>query len=111
VANVHAQEHGVSDMMRMVAAEHARLLLEMLAILEAASFIVASQPLLGSYVATPLAGGEATAAAVRQLAAQKARLEAELVPDLATNVALVWVCTRALPDILRGMLFGCMQAL
>ena len=90
------------DMMKVVASEHGRLLLELLSALEGAGFVAGSQELPGTYAATHRVGSAETVAALRELEQQKRVLESELVPDLATNVTLVWACTRPLPDILRG---------
>ena len=92
----------MASMMQVVAAEHARLLLELLAALEGAGYIAASRELPGSYITMSELGDAETVAALRELEQRKRALESELVPDLAANVTLVWACTRPLPDILRG---------
>lgn len=87
-------------MRQTVAAEHHRLLSELLYILMASSFITSLPE--GSYRAADTLADPAFISSLRSIAAEKTRLEREIVPDLAANVVLVWACTQALPDILRG---------
>ena len=92
----------LSSLLTTVSARHSRLLLELLGILGAAGFITASVEPPSTYRGTDQLGRKDLRAALGQLATHKANLENELVPDLATNVRLVWLCARALPDILTG---------
>jgi hypothetical protein len=90
----------VAEMMKRIDAMHGRLTLELLDILCAAGFIQSQAP--GSYAGSDLLGSAELLASVADIGAQKNRLETQLVPDLASNVELVWVCMQALPDILTG---------
>lgn len=92
----------MADLMKRIDLMHARLTLELLDILRAAGFIKLHAP--GSYTATEMLGSSELLASIADISAHKRRLETELVPDLATNVELVWVCMQALPDILTGAL-------
>ena len=92
----------LSDVRTAVSERHSRLLLELLDILEAAGFIAAEGEPPAAYRGTDQLGSGDVRAALGQLAVRKAHLEEELVPDLAANVRLVWVCAQALPDILTG---------
>lgn len=90
----------VAELMKCIDAVHGRLALELLDILQAAGFIVSEAP--DSFKAAEKLGSPDMQAAVAGISAQKHSLETELVPDLATNVKLVWECMQALPDIVTG---------
>lgn len=92
----------LGDLMKRIDAMHARLTLEILDILMAAGCIRQDAP--ATYAATELLGSPEFQASLAGISTQKSRLETELVPELATNVVLVWACMQALPDILTGML-------
>jgi hypothetical protein len=87
-------------MHKVVAAEHHRLLSELLDILKAANFVTSDAS--GRYRLTENALNPSIQFGLGSIASDKAKLETETVPDLAANVVLVWSCMQALPEILRG---------
>lgn len=95
----------LGELMKRIDAMHGRLALELLDILREAGFIESELP--GSYRAAEKLGSPDVQAALAGISSQKVTLKRELVPDLATNVELVWVCMQALPDILTGDLHSC----
>ena len=90
----------LAELMKRIDAVHGRLALELLSILRAAGYIESDAP--GSFTATNKLDSPELQAALAGISTQKLSLQRELVPDLATNVELVWVCMQALPDILTG---------
>ena len=103
--SLYSQVVTLADLMKRIDPMHARLTLELLDILQAASFIECQAP--GSFSATEVLGSSELLASIADIGAHKRRLETEVVPDLAANVELVWVCMQALPDILTGALQQC----
>ena len=94
----------LSSLLTTVNASYSRLLLELLGILESAGFITAMVEPPTAYRSSEALGSGNVREALVRLATGKIHLEAELVPDLATNVKLVWLCAQALPDIMTGAL-------
>ncbi len=92
----HASVHN-----SQVAAEHDRLASELLSILVSAGFLApAGAP--DCFVATASVSSPETAAQLAGLKATADQLATAVVPDLASNVRLIWVCMQALPQILKG---------
>lgn len=83
-----------------VAPTHDRLASELLAVLVAAGFL--STDAAGVFTATPGVDSPATSAVLQQLPATAERLAADIVPQLRSNILLIWACMEALPRILTG---------
>ena len=84
-----------------VAPEHDRLASELLSVLVSAGFLEpAGAP--ERFAATTSVSSPAITAQLAGLKATADELAAFVVPDLASNVRLIWVCMQALPQILRG---------
>ena len=89
-----------ADFIKACALEHRRLASELLSILTSARFLRSQTGPIGQQL---VACDEAIASepAADNLAAAKARLEAAAEP-LEANIALIWACMQALPQILTG---------
>lgn len=96
--------HSRASIEARVAPEHSRMLSEQLAILEVAGFVTpapAATEALGLTLSAA-GGGPAVAAELTALAETGRTLEAQIAPDVASNMRLIRVCMEALPEILVG---------
>ncbi len=84
-----------------VAPEHDRLASELLSILVSAGYLAPADA-AGRFTATADVSSADTQAQLGRLKDTADELASSIVPDLATNVELIWVCMQALPQILTG---------
>ena len=89
------------SMMWQVASEHDRLTSELLSVLVSAGFLGPADA-AGRFVTTDNVSSPETAAELARLKATSDELASAVVPDLASNVRLIWVCMQAVPEILKG---------
>ncbi|KAK9803996.1 hypothetical protein WJX72_011444 [[Myrmecia] bisecta] len=88
----------LADLKAKVAAQHGRLLEELLSILQSAGFV--ESPASGHFFATPAVSSSDATSALSQLQATARALETTIAPDVATNVKLIATCMASLPGIL-----------
>lgn len=88
-------------LLSQVAAQHDRLASELLSILVSAGFL-GSADAAGRFVATVSVSSAEEVAQRARLKETADELAHTTVPDLASNVKLIWVCMQALPQILTG---------
>ena len=86
-----------------VAAEHDRLASELISILVSAGFLKPADA-AGRFIATVKVSSSEEVAERGRLQETAEELANTIVPDLASNVKLIWVCMQALPRILTGAL-------
>ena len=84
-----------------MASEHDRLASELLAILVSAGFVEPTDA-GGRFVATAHFSSADVVGQLGRLKESADELADDVVPDLASNVKLIWVCMQALPQILTG---------
>lgn len=100
IQGVAMQVVSKASIVAKIAPEQLPLMSELLGTLQASGYITRQEDFM--FHTSPAACSLETKAALLRIQDQRVALKERVVPDLASHVELVWLCTRSLAEILSG---------